>query len=137
MTRIFYCQCVDMLKKLSVGDSLYPIAECLLNAVLETGEQGNPFAVIQNGVACDEVIQGLASRLRAKGPEVGSKLGLLETVNRLGEWSNLVNILSINTPNRRGIIYCNVGNSDIVGLTMSPPIDHSAPLNLNQQTPPD
>ena len=108
-----------MLQEIGKDDPLSAVAECLLKAVYERETQGESFTVIQNGAACEDVIEGLSSRLRAKGPERGMTLGLLQTVDLLRSSGGLVNIILIDTPKQTGIIYSDLANSRIIGLTIS------------------
>jgi hypothetical protein len=109
-------QCVSMLERVEGGDSLYEVCRALLESILDSG---GSCSVVQEGADPRALIEGLESRLRAKGPEVGSQKGLLQTVERLKLESAKINVLAVKSTRRRGFIYSNLENTEVIGVTVN------------------
>jgi hypothetical protein len=109
-----------MLRRVDEGNSLYEVSRSLLESLSDSGGR---FAVVQTNAGFADLVEGLENRLKAKGPEIASKLGLLQTIERLKLSGENVNILSLETPKRRGTIYCDLNNTAIIGLTTNAIVD--------------
>ena len=104
-----------MFQKLNAEDWFYHLSRNLFSA----DEQSRvDFALIQTNAKSEELLEGLQQRLKVRGPIRGYEIGLVQTIERLKGCAE-VDVISANTTTHRGVIYCDLQEAELVGLTLS------------------